>query len=620
MRIYISLLKQYIFWITVFAVQRIIFFVYYKDLIKADKIPLGEVLYSFVAALKLDTSTALYILILPFLLWVVSLFGGGKVLDVINKIYSAFVLWAYLMISAGETGLYGEWKTKLSFKALLYFKHPDEVFRSATTKETVLFFLLVTVQFIVFYFLYKKFVFTSLKNKQRGKTGWKIVNVFVLATVMFIGIRGGLKAIPISASQSYFSKHEILNIGAVNPAYNLLYNTIDYFTMFKHNVFKTMPEDEAEKIVKQLHYVPVDTTAVHLLNIEKPNIVVILLESFSGDLIESLGGDPRITPNFHEIEKEGLLFTDFYASGNRSQQALGSLYAGLPSIPVTTLTAHPEKYKSVPSLVKVLNKQGYFSSFYFGGQLIYGNIRSFIIANGFDRVVEGKDFDGSLPRQMLGVPDEYMFNRFLNDINKMKRPFFANAFTLSSHSPYDVPGGWPLKWVKLENKFVNSAHYTDKCLGEFFKEAKQQSWWDSTLFIIMADHSHASYHNYSLGSFEYHKIPLLLTGGALKKEYRGKQNNTLMSNVDVTATLLHQLGLPSDRFFWSKNIFNPYEQRFAYFDLYNGFGWKRPYGELVVSLKPYHIWKFEAPKDKIVSMKKEGFAYVQYLFESFIKM
>ncbi len=619
MRVYISLFKQYVFWMTIFAVQRIVFFIYYSGLISAANIGTGELLQTFASAFKLDTSTALYILILPFITLTISQYKGSKLLDYVNKTYTAIVLAVYLMISAGETGLYGEWKTKLSFKALIYFQNPGEVFRSATISETVLFFLLVTGQFVIFYRLYKKFVFVSLKEKQKGKTPYKVLNAILTVVIMFVGIRGGLKAIPISMSEAYFSKKEILNIAAVNPAYNFLYNTIDYFTVFKHNVFKTMPDDEAERIVKRLHYVSKDTT-INILRIKKPNIVVIFLESFSGDLIESLGGDPEITPNFHEIEKEGLLFTEFYASGNRSQQALGSLYAGLPSIPITTLTAHPEKYKSVPSLVKILKKQGYYTSFYFGGQLIYGNIRSFIIANGFDRVIEGKDFDKSLPRQMLGVPDQYMFDRFLKDMGNMKRPFFANAFTLSSHSPYDVPGGKPIKRIKLENEFVNSAHYTDKCLGDFFKKAKRQSWWDSTLFIVMADHSHASYHNYALGSFEYHKVPLLITGGALKEKYRGKQNNTLTGNVDVTATLLHQLGLPSKEFFWSKNIFNPYSPRFAYFDLYSGFGWKRPYGELVVNLKPYHVWKFEAPKDKINSMKKEGFAYVQYLFDEFIKM
>ncbi len=619
MRVYFSLIKQYIFWMIVFAVQRGIFLLYYHRLIAADKISTISVLKDFGSALKLDTSTAFYILLIPFVLLILSQVIKAKPLDLLNKIYTAVILIIYLMISSGETGLYGEWKTKLSFKALIYFRHPSEVFKSATTIEIILFFGLVIGEFLLFYYLYSKFAFTSIKTKQKGKFYWKIPNDIFVAGLLFLGIRGGFQAIPITVSQAYFSKHEILNVAAVNPGYNLAFSTKDYFDMYNHNVFETMPEKEAKRIVTQLYTIPKDTT-INILNIKKPNIVVIFIESFSGDLIQSLGGDPRIAPNFNKFEKDGLLFTNYYASGNRSQQALGSLYAGLPSIPVTTLTDHPEKYKSVPSLVKIMNKQGYFSSFYFGGQLIYGNIKSFIIANKFDRIIEGKDFDKNIPRQRLGVPDEFMLHRFLNDIGKMPRPFFANAFTLSSHSPYDVPGGWPLKWVKLENKFVNSAHYTDKCLGEFFREAKKQSWWDSTLFIVEADHSHASYHNYHLGSFKYHQIPLLLTGGALKKEYRGKQYNKLTSNVDVTATLLHQLGLSSKQFFWSKNIFNPYSPRFAYFDLYNGFGWKRPYGELVVSLKPKYVWKFSAPKDKITTLKKEGYAYVQYLFETFLNM
>ena len=619
MRLYLHLIKQYLFWMVVFAVQRGIFLVYYHSLLAADKIPFGEIVQSFSSALKLDTSTACYLLLFPFIVFIISQIFSKVNFDWISKIYTAVILLAYLMTSIGETGLYSEWKTKLSFKAILYFEHPDEVFRSATTTEIILFFGLVLGQFLLFYYLFSKFAFTSLKKQKRGNATWKTLNNLLVASLLFLGIRGGLLAIPISASQAYFSKHEILNIAAVNPGYNLAFSTREYFIVSKHNVFKTMPEKEAERITKQLYTLSKDTT-INILRIKKPNIIVILVESFSGDLIESLGGDPRIAPHFHEFEKDGLLFTNFYASGNRSQQAIGSLYAGLPSIPVTTLTNHPEKYKSVPSLVKTLNKQGYYSSFYFAGQLIYGNIKSFIIANKFNSVVEGKDFDKSLPRQRLGVPDEYMLHRFLTDIGKMPRPFFANAFTLSSHSPYDVPGGWPLKWVKLENKFVNSAHYTDRCLGTFFKEAKQQTWWDSTLVIVMADHSHASYHNYHLATFKYHQIPLLLTGGALKKEYRGKQNNRLTSNVDVTATLLHQLGLSSKKFFWSKNIFNPYTQRFAYFDLYNGFGWKRPYGELVATLRPKHIWKFVAPKGKIKSTKKEGYAYVQYLFRYFLDL
>ncbi len=618
MRIIINLVKQLLFWLIVFSVQRIIFLFYYLKLLKVDHIHIGEVLQSFYHALSLDISTACYILVIPFFIYLVQRFYTIKWLNVFHKIYTALALLLYLMISAGELGLYGEWKTKLSYKALAYFRHPDEVFNSATTTEIVLFFTLVTGQFILFYFLYKKYVFSTLPPQKRHQPLLTIGLSLLTAFLLFYGIRDGLKAIPITVSEPYFSRHNILNQTAVNSGYSLAFNIIDYLEIAKHNFFKTIPDAEAEKIVKSIHYTKKDTT-INILRIKRPNIVLVLLESFSGDLIESLGGDPRIAPRFHHLEKDGLLFTNFYATGNRSQQAIGSLYAGLPALPVTTLSDHPEKYKAFPSLIQKLKKAGYYSSFYFAGQLEYGNIKSFLSATGFDRLVEGKDFDASLPRGSLGVPDGYMFPVFLKAIGKMPRPFFANAFTISSHSPYDQPGGRPLTWVKIENKFVNSAHYTDKCLGDFIEQAKQQTWWDSTLVIILADHSHMSYHNYPLWSFKYHHIPLLLTGGALDTAWRGKQYNRLCSNVDVPATILHQFGLSSDDFFWSKNAFNPYSPQFAFFELHYGFGWKRTYGEIVMNITNNYYYEKNVPKSKKNTLEKEGRAYVQYLLESFLK-
>ncbi len=620
MKTYILLIKHYLFWLLVFFVQRAIFLIYYHQQIALEGISSTELYKTFLAAWKLDTSTAFYLLLLPFLLSVLYRIKPAKFYNAVQNVYTALMLMVYLMITAGETGLYGEWQTKLSFKALLYFRHPREVFQSATTGEIVLFFSLVILQFFLFFFIYRKYVFVSFEKAKKG-SGFVLtaVNHLFIAGLLFLGIRGGFQAIPITASQAYFSKHQILNIASVNPGYNLVFNTLDYFKVDKYNIFKTMPEEKARSVVKRLHEIPRDTT-VHILRFKKPNVVILFLESFSGDLIESLGGDPRIAPNFHEMEKDGLLFTQFYATGNRSQEALASVYGGLPAVPVTTLTDHPEKYKSVPSLIKIMKKNGYYTSFLFGGQLIYGNIKSYLIYNEFDSITEGKDLDPSLPRQMLGVPDEYMLKVFLRQLDSLPRPFFANAFTLSSHSPYDVPGGWPLTWVHPENKFVNSAHYTDKALGEFFREAKRQPWWDSTLFVVLADHSHMSYHNYLPGTFEYRRIPLLLTGGALKEEYRGKRDSTLMSNVDVTATLLHQLGYDSRAFFWSKNVFNPYSPRFASFEFYSTFGWKRPYGEFIKDMKTGNVWKFEAPKDKIERMRNEGLAYMQELFDYFMHL
>lgn len=617
MRQFSSLFKQFAFWMLVFASQRLVFLLYYKYLIKASEIEVGEVFRTFFYALKLDISTASYVLIIPSFIYIIQLIIKGKWAEYVNFYFTMLILVAYLLISAAELGLYAEWQTKVTYKALLYLRQPEEIINSVSTGIFAGLILLLAIQFALFYFLYKKLVFNvSRKNESAGIIG-KLAFVILMPLLLLFGIRGGLQAIPISISQSYFSKHDLLNQAAVNTGYNLVFSVMDNIVFEKKNVFNTLPQGEASLIVHNLHKVEKDTTVI-IVNTDRPNVVIILLESWSGDLIESLGGEPGITPGFHKLENEGLLFTRFYTTGNRSQQAIASIYAGFPAIPVVTLTDFPEKYRKVPSLVKKLNKSGYFTSFYFGGQLIYGNIRSFLLSNEFGKLIEGEDFKSEIPRGKLGVHDEYLFERFLNDLGNMPQPFFATAFTLSSHSPYDQPGERPIDWIELENEFVNSAHYTDQCLYEFMKNARQQEWYENTLFIIMADHSHSSYKGFPLGSFKYHQIPLLFTGGALKEEFRGIKSDFLSSNVDITTSLLKQLGIASNEFFWSKNIFNPNTPEFAYFELNEGFGWKRPFGEVVVNLRDGLAPVSNEPEEIKNQLDKEGRAYIQVMVDEFL--
>ncbi len=610
------LIKLFLLWMLVFALERTIFLAYYHTLLSADSLSIAEILSVYYHAIKLDIATASYLLLFPFLMDVfANLFKSGAFRR-ISDIFNYFFILIYLMITAGEIGLYGEWKTKLSYKALVYFRNPSEVFNTATTVEIISFLLLVLLQFLLFVWIYNKFVKTAFDRQKSA--GLKSIPVFILvAGFMFIGLRGGSGAIPITASDAYFSKHNILNAASVNSGYNLSFGTIDYFQMKERNIFKTLPDKEAEAIVQGIHTIKKDTT-VSILKVQKPNIMIVLLESFSGDLIETLGGRPEIAPEFHKMEKEGLMFTEFYATGNRSQQAIGSLFSGLPAIPVTTLTDHPEKYKSVPSLIKMLNNQGYFTSFYFGGDLNYGNIKSYLLYNEFDRLVDGNDFDKSLPKGRLGYHDQYMFEKYHHDLNKMIKPFFSTVFTLSSHSPYDQPGEHLLKDYKLEKDFVNAAHYTDHWLGDFFDKIKQESWYDSTLIIVLADHSHVSYLNRPLTSFGYHKIPLLLTGGALLDSLRGKQYRKITSNVNIASTLLHQLQLPSNQFSWSLDMFNPCTPPFAYFELNEGYGWKRPQGEVVQNIINNYYFVKKCKNEQCPALEKEGRSYVQVLFEEFM--
>jgi len=379
------------------------------------------------------------------------------------------------------------------------------------------------VQSVFFIYVYNRFFTVHLPEGSKNIPLLLRISWMVLIPVfLFIGMRGGFREIPITASQPYFSKHNILNITAVNPGYNIAFNI---------------------------------------------------------------------------WENSGVNVYDPF-TGNRSQQGNASIYAGLPAIPVTTLADHSEKYDALPSLVKVLNEEGYFTSFYFGGQLIYGNLKSFLMHNEFDLIREGDDFDPQLPRGKLGVHDQYVLQKYAGDLKKMPQPFFSTVFTLSSHSPYDYPGDRPIGWIKTENKFINSVHYTDSCLGSFFDEMKASAVWDSTLFFIMSDHSHLSYKGYPLWSFAYHQIPLLITGGALKEGFAGTQRTRICTNNDIPATVLKQLDLPAGEFVWSRNMLNPYSPEYAFFELNDGFGWKRPYGDLVKSVVNKWYYQKNAPVKK----------------------
>jgi phosphoglycerol transferase MdoB-like AlkP superfamily enzyme len=236
-----------------------------------------------------------------------------------------------------------------------------------------------------------------------------------------------------------------------------------------------MDSQEAEQIVNELHSMEKDTL-VSVLKHNKINVVIILLESWSADLIESLTGTQEVTPNFHALEKEGLLFTRFYSNGHRSQQAISSLLSSFPPVPRHDVTYNHNKYKHLPVLPAILNEHKYNTSFYYGGDLNHANIRSFLYHANFQKIVEEKNLRTASPRGKLGVHDEYMFAYHADALKQTEEPFFSVFFTLSSHSPYDQPKEIePLQWNTKEVNYLNSVKYTDHWLGVYFEKVKKHA-------------------------------------------------------------------------------------------------------------------------------------------------
>ncbi len=610
-----TFLKQYLYFFSVVMLFRIIFFLVYFH--KSAQAGFGDVISSFYYGLPLDNSATAYVMILPFFLLLFYSLFPSKFLWNINKVYSHLIIVLLIILETANIAIYGEWGMKLNYKALTYVMHPDEAMHSAQPFELAAGFAAI----LVFSFLYIKIskkVGVFKYERHNRNLVFSALWFLIMPFLIFGSMRGSLQQIPISESQSYHSKSNFVNLGSVNTAWNLGHSILENRKFLNENPFKYYPLPEAKRRVAELYNFP-KNDSLKIFTTDRPNIVLIFMESWSANFIDALGSNLHITKGFSKLASQGYLFTNFYASGTLSHQGLSAVLSATPSTPFSSIIKQPAKYHGLNCIVKDFKKRGYHSSFLFGGQLIYGNIKAYIYYNGFDEITEGKDFDPSVPQGSLGHHDQYMLAHLLKDINSYPQPFFASAFTLSSHSPYDMPVQDFVSFGGEFKKTLNSIYYSDSCIYNFVSEAKKQPWYDSTLFIFVADHGHPSPYKFPYYSKDVRRIPLLFYGNVLKPEYRGKTNNTLMSQTDVAATLLAQLNMSYDKYHWSKNIFNPNVKKFAYFGFDDGYGWIEPHGyysylKTQERMMDHH---FDTPADSL-RMLQNGRAFIQVLYREYL--
>lgn len=615
-QILFSFLRQLLFWMLLFAFSRTVFLLFNYNLLVVESIEFKEAVASYWHALHLDLATTSYFLIFPFVLLLIQSIYSPHWLNKVNKVYVFIGVFLFCLLTVVELGIYPEWKTKLPFKAFTYLTNPTEVYDTISTRLFFTLLGLFLVKFTISYLVYIRWFYKDIVNAGRN---YLFIAAFAVITpiLLLIGVRGGVQQIPINQSESYYSHHNILNLASVNSGFNLFISVIENYKNFGKNPYAFYSNEEVSKTIHDIFKTERDSTTM-VLTTQRPNIVLLILESWSADLIESLGGESGITPEFHKLEKEGILFTSLWATGPRSEQAMSSIFGGFPAHPISSITVQPDKFSKLTTITQKLIDQGYNTSFYFGGQLIYGNIRGFILHNGFHRITELENFGNDVKKGKLGVHDEFTLARQLNDLNREKQPFFSALFTLSSHSPYDQPMEDVLDWGENEKPYINSAFYTDRSVGDFIRNAKKQPWYKNTLFIVVADHSHNSYRNWSFTTPLYHKIPLLFFGDVIKPEFKGTRNQRLFNQCDIASTLLHQMDIDAREFHWSRNMFNPYSPEFAYYSFEEGVGWIRPAGHMVYDARVRHFSEESISEKYRDSIVREGKSYLQAVFEEYM--
>jgi phosphoglycerol transferase MdoB-like AlkP superfamily enzyme len=554
-------LAYYVYWLCIFILAKVVFLLYHIKM--TSKLDFAGVLGIFSHGFMLDLSASSYLVLFPVLVLLLTVYTKGKPVSCIINVYTLLALLPVILAVLVDLEIYKYWGIRLDNTALRFVGKPREMLASTSWGMIIILLLAFIALISLLFFMYKRYVAKYLVESEKPR--WKGLLVFAfLIPVMFVAIRGGTGIAAISVSRVYFHPEPYPNHAAINVLWNIGHSMIE--KKDQPNPFHYLNEEVARQCLDTLY--AEEKSGAELLNTQRPNVILIILESFTAKLVEPLGGLPNVTPNFNKLCKESILFANFYANDSRTDKSLVSILSGYPALGKISIIKFPNKTQKLGIISRDMANAGYHTSFYYGGDVDFANMRSYLVNGMFQQIVEATDFDKSLQTGRWGVHDQFTLQRLADDCDQSDEPFFKVLLTLSHHEPFDVPVKPRFGNNSIDNKVSSSAYYVDSCLGDFIQKAKLTKWWNNTLIIMLADHGTKFPGNTIVYYPEKYKIPMIWTGGAIRSD---TIITSFMSQADLSSTLLNQMDIDVSAYPLSKDILKA-KHNFAFYEFNNGFG------------------------------------------------
>lgn len=523
------LVKAYLLTLLIFMAAKVVFMLCNHAV---SSFSAGDLLAVLWHGFTLDMSTALYFLIVPFFVTMVSMWV--KLPTWLLKPYYALIAVLFALAFVADTSMYPFWHFKLDASWLQYLETPTEAMASVTTGYLVVRVLFLIMLTVVFFLAYN---WIGMPSVLRGN--WKEQLVYiVLMPVMVIGIRGGVGDSVTNIGQVYYSQNQFLNHSAVNPIFNFfdsLTNPLEELAQYQFF------EPEASEQIASGVYTTESLHCDTLLTTDRPNILVILLESAGEQFASAM-------PHLQALKKEGIYFSRCYANSWRTDRGTLCALSGYPSLPTFSVMKIPEKSRTMPSIALTLKQQGYQSSYLYGGDINFTNFRSYLLSTGWDRIMSQEDYTLKEQRtSQWGVRDEITFQTIYNQVVSTRdgEHWLWGYTTLSSHEPWDVPV------KKLDDEVENAFCYLDDCLFDFICRLKKTPQWSNLLIVMMADHGIINGQIDQTTPLQKNHIPMLWLGGAVRQP---RVVDVICNQSDLPATLLGQLHLNHDEYTFSRDV------------------------------------------------------------------
>ena len=528
--------------------------------------------------LAIDVATVGYLLVVPLLLiglhWCFTRWNPRRWL----MVYCGIMTVALSLAALADASLYEFWEFKLDRMAFFYLGDPKDAFASVSVGYLLLRFLAWVLLSVLTYFLLawpmilsgRKSV-RSTGSRSRKKRPWvvKVLLFVVLCGAEFAMIRG-LRIWPNTPGRVFYSKITYYNHAALNPVFNLFYTLTKKEDDYRQ--FDAFDEEELARLMEGLFPTSADSTEI-LLNTQRPNVLVIVLEGFGSCFVEGLGGDVKeVGVNISRLLPDAICFTNCYCGSFRTDRGIVCSISGYLGQPTTSIMRYAHKIKNLPGLPKTLKQYGYQTQALYGGDISFFNMSEYFITSGHDRLVSQDNFPAADRSTKWGVPDHVAFQWLFEDIQQkhqqQQEPWYTTFLTISSHNPFDVPYHRLSSSTDINDDAVkfNAFAYTDSCYGDFIDRLRETPAWDNLLIVTVADHG---FNWRPMNSPDFPRIPFLMMGGAVREP---KRIETLMSQTDLPAIVLGQMGIPHEDYTFSRDVLgDTYRTPFSFNTFNNGF-------------------------------------------------
>ncbi|XLZ84808.1 LTA synthase family protein [Arcobacter sp. DNRA7] len=547
MKLIKELFKVYLLFVSLFLIGRFFFYLLYFE--RFNDISFSESLLTFVYGLRMDTIVICIILIIPTIFLAITPKIFSNFISKFLSIYILFFLVIALFIECASFPFFAQYDLRPNYLFIEYLEYPQEV-TSLLFKDYKLQFIAVFILIITTIKIYSKSKFINFEQVFKQNYISRILILAPILLVLFLGIRSSLGHRPVNISDALYSENRVINEITKNSLHSLGYA---YYSNKKaeNNISKYGKIDikEAYKVAslaigidykdeKKPFYREVKSK---LASKKQKNLVIFIQESMGAQFTGFIGKQ-NFTPNLDNLAQDYLSFTNLYSNGTRSVRGLAALTSGtLPinGVEVIKRNKSQEDYFTVASLLK---PYGYKSSFIYGGEARFDNMKGWYLGNGFDEVIEQKDFKNPIFTSTWGVSDEDLVikaNEKFKSYYENNEKFVSVMFSSSNHMPFELPDG-KIEFEKNipKNSVENAIKYADFAIGKFFELAKKEDYFKDTVFVVIADHNVRVYGD-QIVPIDMFQIPAVIVSSDIPHQIF----TNLTSQSDVLATALDLIGI-----------------------------------------------------------------------------